>query len=165
MGTDVVTLTVIIEISLICALANVWVSPDRASWAPMSNSEPASSWAVVSGVIVPNGQFLSCSVSWVVPYERITRAEPFGSHSLTEFLVRSPPCTLEEPVKKPWGVGLGDRPEWKCHAVLRSVLTPTTTRPSYWPRALCPTPSALRLNVHTTSFVFPSWGFCWTHVL
>lgn len=55
MGTDVVTFTAIIQISLTRARADFWVSPDKASRALMNNSDPAGTGAALSGIMAPNG--------------------------------------------------------------------------------------------------------------
>lgn len=34
---------------------DLWVSPNRASCVPMNNPDPAGTWAVVSGIMAPNG--------------------------------------------------------------------------------------------------------------
>lgn len=147
MGTDVVTLTVIIPISLLCALTNFWESPDTVSHALINNSDPAGTLAVVSGIMVPNGHSF-CSILFfeLSPVTGLTKAVPFGPQSVTEFLVKQP-TLLSRGVRKDFTKGWTRRQSWVKNTMLSldwSSLPPQLSL-SYW--AKFPGPDSFLLQV------------------
>lgn len=122
MGTDVVTLTVIIQIFLICTLIDFRVSLDLVSYAPTNNSDPASPWSFVSGVMVPNGH----SICPVLPFElSLIRGSPKQchlGHSPLQFLVNQP-TLLSRGISEESMKGWASRETWVKNTMQSSGLS------------------------------------------
>lgn len=112
-GTDVGTLIVIIQISLLCT-HGFWVSPNRASVCP---------WIILI-LLIPE---LSCQASWhqmatVVPCWRVTKTVPFGPQSLAVSRKTVQPA-LEEWAQNPRRTGLDEEADLGEESMLSSEVS------------------------------------------